>query len=97
MPSIRSLTKPLALAAALVLASSCASKGLPLIAYPPAADLQVEPKPLLAIEALGSDNALSEHDAAVEAWGERGWATVGRICRWADANGERGLRCPAVD
>lgn len=97
MPSIQSLTRPLVLAAALVLASSCASKGPPLIAYPPAADLKVEPKPLLAIEALGSDNALSDHDAAVEAWGERGWATVARICRWAEANAAPRLNCPPAD
>ena len=42
-----------------------------------------------SVEALASDNALAEHDAAVEAWGERGWAAVGRICRWAEDTGAR--------
>ena len=47
-------------------------------------------------EALASDNALAEHDAAVEAWGERGWAAVARICRWAQAGGaDLPFRCPA--
>lgn len=27
------------------------------------------------------------HDNAVEAWGERGWATVGRLCRFFGAQG----------
>ena len=58
-------------------------------AYPPSADLKVEAKPVLSVEALASDNALAEHDAAVEAWGERGWAAVGRICRWAEDTGAR--------
>lgn len=79
-----------------MLASSCASKGPPLIAYPPTADLKVEPKPLLAVEALESDNALSDHDAAVEAWGERGWAAVARICRWSVESGAvLSFECPA--
>jgi hypothetical protein len=31
---------------------------------------------------------------AVEAWGEEGWATVGRLCRFFDAMGMEGLDCP---
>lgn len=89
-------TRSLALAAYAVLACSCASREPRLNAYPPSADLQVEPKPTLAPETLASDGALAEHDAAVEAWGERGWAAVARICRWAETNGA-GLpfRCTA--
>lgn len=88
--------RSLALAACAALACSCASREPRLTAYPPSADLRVEPKPLLAPGALASDNALAEHDAAVEAWGERGWAAVARICRWAQANGARlGFACPA--
>jgi hypothetical protein len=51
--------------------------------------LRVEPKPLLDPSALGSDKALNDYDAAVEAWGERGWRTVGRLCRWAVENGAK--------
>jgi hypothetical protein len=80
-----------------VLACSCASREPRLNAYPPSADLRVEPKPELAVEALASDNALAEHDAAVEAWGERGWAAVNRICRWAETSGAQlSFRCAQV-
>ena len=79
--------RSLALVACAALASSCASRALN--AYPPSADLKVEAKPQLEAEALASDNALAEHDAAVEAWGERGWAAVARICRWSEAGGAK--------
>lgn len=79
--------RSLALAGCAALVSSCASRALN--AYPPSADLKVEAKPQLAADALASDNALAEHDAAVEAWGERGWAAVARICRWTEASGAK--------
>ena len=63
---------------------------------PPVADLRVEPKPLLAAEALTSEQALNAHDAEVEAWGERGWLQVGRLCRWAQEMGATGVSCPKV-
>jgi len=94
------LIRTLALAASLALVSSCASKEPRLSAYPPSADLRVEPKPELSVEAVasGSDTALALHDDAVEAWGERGWAAVGRICRWAQANGAPlPFKCPPPD
>lgn len=92
------LIRNLALAALLVLACSCASREPRLSAYPPSADLKVEAKPVLNIDALASDNALAEHDDAVEAWGERGWAAVARICRWAAANGAPlSFKCPPPD
>ena len=81
------LTNGLALAALLVLACSCASREPRLTAYPPSADLKVETKPTLTVEALASDQALARHDDEVEAWGERGWETVARICRWSVTNG----------
>ncbi|WP_288759418.1 hypothetical protein, partial [uncultured Brevundimonas sp.] len=65
--------------------------------FPPAADLQVEPKPVLTPEAVTSEAALDAHDIALEAWGERGWATVARLCRYFDATGMKGLRCPPSD
>lgn len=87
MPFNQRLIRSLAVAACAALACSCASREPRLNAYPPSADLRVEPKPKLAAEAIASDNALAEHDAAVEAWGDRGWATVARLCRWAEAAG----------
>ena len=89
------LTRGLALAALLVLACSCASTEPRLTGYPPIADLRVEAKPELTVEALESDNALALHDDEVEAWGERGWETVARICRWSVTNGATlPFRCP---
>lgn len=38
----------------------------------------------------------NDHDAAVEAWGERGWLAVGRLCRRAAANGAKALDCPTT-
>lgn len=89
MRSKQRLTSGLALAALLVLACSCASREPRLTAYPPSADLRAEAKPELTVESLASDNALALHDDAIEAWGERGWATVGRLCRWSVANGHK--------
>lgn len=95
MQSSPRLIRSLALVACAALASSCASK---VTAYPPSADLAVEAKPVLTVEALASDNALAEHDAAVEAWGERGWATVARVCRWSvEAGAKLPFRCPPAD
>ena len=89
------LTNGLALAALLVLASSCASREPRLTAYPPSADLKVEAKPELSVEAVASDNALALHDDEVEVWGERGWEAVARICRWSVTNGASlPFRCP---
>lgn len=95
MRSTLRLTNGLALAALLVLACSCASREPRLIGYPPTADLRVEAKPALTVEALASDNALALHDDEIEAWGERGWETVARICRWSVTNGASlPFRCP---
>lgn len=65
--------------------------------FPPPADLRVEAKPRLDPAALDSEAALDAHDSAVEAWGERGWAAVTRLCRWAQANGAAGLGCLELD
>ena len=91
MRSTRFLMPVLALAASASLASGCASKGL---AFPPSADLKVEPKPQLAPEAVTSEAALDAHDIALETWGERGWASVARLCRFFDEMGMKGLDCP---
>ena len=92
MRSTRSLMLALALAASASLASGCASKGTP--AFPPSADLAVEPKPVLAPEAIFSEAALDAHDIAIEARGDRLAAQVARLCRFFDTMGMRGLDCP---
>ncbi|EGF96717.1 hypothetical protein BDIM_05250 [Brevundimonas diminuta ATCC 11568] len=43
---------------------------------------------------LTSRIAGEKHDNAVEAWGEAGWAQVGRLCRFFDEMGMKGLSCP---
>lgn len=92
MRSTRSLMLSLALAASVSLASGCATKGTP--AFPPSADLAVEPKPVLAPEAIYSEAALDAYDIAIEARGDRLAAQVGRLCRFFDTMGMRGLDCP---
>jgi hypothetical protein len=77
-----------------LLAPGCAPKVSIQPAFPPAADLKVVNKPVLAPEALGSEEALDAHDIAIETWGELGWKQVSRICRWAVANGAI-LACPS--
>jgi hypothetical protein len=74
--------------------SGCASKGPQSPTFPNRADLTVEPKPVLAPEALTSEAALDAHDIALETWGETGWAQVARLCRFFDAMGMKGLDCP---
>jgi len=54
-----------------------------------------EPKPLMPVEAITDDTVASRYNSAVEAWGERGWAAVGRLCRWAAGNGLAHPECPA--
>ncbi len=91
MRSSRFLMLSLALAASLSLVSGCASKGL---AFPPSVDLIVEPKPVLAPDAIYSEAALDAYDIAIEARGDRLAAQVGRLCRFFDAMGMKGLECP---
>lgn len=88
------LTACLALAGSLLLVSACASSAPPEQIYPPAVDLAVEAKPRLAPEAVDSEAALDAYDIALEVWGERGWATVARLCRWHAEMGMKGLSCP---
>ena len=86
--------------AILLIGPSACAASVGAASFPPSADLRVEPKPELSVEAVasGSDAALALHDDAVEAWGERGWAAVARICRWAVTNGaELPFKCPPPD
>lgn len=77
-----------------VAVASCSTPGA---ALPRAEDLRVQPKPVPSDEVLTSRIAGEQHDNAVEAWGEAGWAQVGRLCRFHRKMGMRGLDCPAVD
>ncbi|QIF82487.1 hypothetical protein [Brevundimonas sp. 'scallop'] len=56
--------------------------------------MAVEPKPVLAPEAIYSEAALDAYDIAIEARGDRLAAQVGRLCRFFDTMGMRGLDCP---
>lgn len=78
----RCLMPALVLAGSLSLVSACASREPVSVTFPPRADLTVEPKPVLAPEAIESEAALDAHDIALEIWGERGWLAVARLCRF---------------
>lgn len=55
----------------------------------------VPPEPQLSIDALASDKAADEYEAAFHAWGEGLKLQIERLCRWSAANGAPGLTCPA--
>lgn len=73
--------------------------------FPSAADLAVEAEPAYPVEALEVDDSLQSTPAAIAAenawddevliWGRRGWAAVGRLCRWAEDLGMKDIDCPA--
>lgn len=94
MRSRHTLTRALLIAASLWLAPGCAGRERPTPIFPPAADLAVEVKPRLDPAAVDSEAALDAHDIALEAWGERGWAAVGRLCRYFERQGMPALDCP---
>ena len=62
--------------------------------YPPASELAVEPKPVPSADIVTSAVAGAEYSARVEAWGERGWLTVARLCRYYKGQGMPGIVCP---
>ena len=91
----KALTRlPMMLLAALAV-SACGPQIQVRPLYPPAADLAVEAKPVPPPEIVTSAQAGAEYSARVEAWGERGWLAVSRICRWAKAQG-MGVECPVA-
>jgi len=61
--------------------------------YPPYADLQVEPKPVPPVDIVTSERADALYSVELEAWAERGWLQVGRLCRWAKGHGAD-VACP---
>lgn len=90
----RRLTRLLMLSACVSGASACSTKERVQPIYPPFADLRVEPKPVAGPEIVTSAQAAAEFDVKIESWGERGWRTVARICRWAKENGAS-VNCPS--
>lgn len=55
--------------------------------FPPAEDTKVEAKPLPTPLVFESEQAARQYDSDLEAWGERGWSAVARICRDAVRKG----------
>ena len=86
-----SLMPCLMIVSAAVAVASCETPGL---SFPPAADLTVEPAPVPTVEILTSRVAGEKYDNARDAWGERGWAQVSRLCRFFDHMGMPDLDCP---
>ena len=92
MPLKRRLIACLMIVSCGVAVASCETPGA---SWPSAADLTVKDKPVPPDDVLTSRIAGERHDNAVEAWGEEGWAAVGRLCRYFDRTGMPGLDCPA--
>jgi hypothetical protein len=55
----------------------------------------VEPKPVPGPEIVTDDTANARFQIEIETWGERGWAAVARICRWAQRHGAP-VPCPSA-
>jgi hypothetical protein len=96
MPFSKHLTLRLTPLALLLAAPGCGPQVVMKPLFPSHADLQVEPKPVPTDAIVTDPKAADRYNADVESWGERGWLTVARICRWAVANGASGLNCPAT-
>jgi hypothetical protein len=56
----------------------------------------VEPKPVPGPEIVTDDTANARFQIEIETWGERGWAAVARICRWAQRHGAP-VPCPEAE
>ena len=93
MPRKRFLTACLMIVSCGAAVASCETPGA---AFPRAEDLRFQPKPVPPDDVLTSRIAGEKHDNAVEAWGEAGWAQVGRLCRFYRTMGMKGLDCPSV-
>lgn len=64
---------------------------------PPIADLTFERKPIMPVEAITDDRAAADYSSSVESWGDRGWAAVARLCRWAERNKLPHPDCPRAE
>lgn len=88
----KSRTVFLIIASCAVAVASCETPGA---IFPPAEDLRVKEKPVPPDDVLTSRIAGEQHDNAVEAWGEEGWAAVGRACRfWRAQKMPLPFECP---
>ena len=96
MPLRKSPTRCLMLCALALAASACGERVISTPIFPPSADLAVESKPKPPPEIVTSAQAAAEYDVAVESWGERGWRTVARLCRWAQGHGMT-IDCPPAE
>lgn len=56
----------------------------------------MEAKPIPPVDIVTSERAAEAHNAAVEAWGERGWLTVARLCRFFAGHGME-IDCPQAN
>lgn len=95
MPAKLNLTRALLCAAAFSIANGCSTPARVHQTFPSAADLAIENKPLPGVDTLTSETAADAYDAKLEAWGERGWLALGRVCRQLVAIGMPGVTCPA--
>lgn len=77
----------LLLLASLATASGCAKQEPTFHSYPPVEDVRPEAKPVPGLETLESEEAANLFDSKLEAWGDRGWAAVRRICEDAVRKG----------
>lgn len=91
--SILRLTAGLALLPLLLAVSACGNQGKIRAALPSAADLTVEPKPMPSVDILTNSKAEAKYNSEIESWGDRGWSTVARLCRWAREHGSPAA-CP---
>lgn len=64
--------------------------------FPLAAEVLPPAKPKLSIDAITSETAGADHDAAVEAWGDGMWRQIARNCRVFIALGMK-VKCPPPD
>lgn len=90
------LHRILLISACAVAAQSCASRVETSLAFPPVADLKVEPEPTYPEAALALDDAGEAAERAwwndVLLWGRDHQGKVARICTWAR---DLGLEVPA--
>ena len=64
--------------------------------YPPLAEIKAltEPKPVPGDDIVTDPVASARHGVAVEGWGDRLWSAGGRLCRFYERIGMKGLDCP---
>lgn len=89
----RRLTVLLVLLPSLIIASGCGGAGKTRPAFPSAIDLKREAKPEPTADIVTSAQASEDFNAEIEAWGDRGWSAVDRLCQWAKDMGMKDAPC----